>query len=155
DGFVAKLSADGSALMFSTYLGGSGFDRVNGAKVDTDGSLLLTGFTQGGFPTTSGAYSPSYRQGYSDAFVSRLSADGHQLVFPTYLGGNDADGGIRVATDPNGRIWIAGGTTSAIFPLVRPVQDTYGGGGQDAFLAELSSNGSQLLFSTYLGGSDL
>src|SRR5262249_17385405 len=112
-------------------------------------------FTQGGFPTTSGAYSPSYRQGYSDAFVSRLSADGQRFLFSTYVGGSDADGGVRITTDPNGRIWIAGGTTSTNLPLGHPVQDTYGGGGQDGFLAELSATGSQLLFSTYLGGSDL
>jgi hypothetical protein len=155
DGFVAKLRADGSALTYSTYLGGSGFDRVNGAKADVDGSVLLSGFSQGGFPTTSGAYQPFFGQGFSDAFVSRLSPDGQRFVFSTYFGGSDAEGGGSITTDAAGRIWVAGGTSSTNLPMVRSVQATYGDGGQDAFVAEFSATGSQLLFSTYLGGTDL
>ena len=154
-GFVSKLPADGSALIYSTYLGGSGFDRVNGAKADVDGSVLLSGFSQGGFPTTSGAYQPFFGQGFSDAFVSRLSPDGQRFVFSTYFGGSDAEGGGSITTDAAGRIWVAGGTSSTNLPMVRSIQGTYGDGGQDAFVAEFSATGSQLLFSTYLGGTDL
>lgn len=155
DGFVTKLQPDGSALMFSTYLGGAGFDRINGANTDRDGSLLLTGFTQGGFPTTPGSYSPFYRQGYSDAFVSRLSPDGQRIVFSTYFGGSDMDGGVRITTDSADSIWIAGGTSSSDVPMVQPVQNTYRDGGQDALIWRFSADGSRLLFSTYLGGTDL
>ena len=155
DGFVAKLRADGSALIYSTYLGGSGFDRVNGAKADVDGSVLLSGFSQGGFPTTSGAYQPFFGQGFSDAFVSRLSPDGQRFVFSTYFGGSDAEGGgfnhHRCGWQDLGCGWHQFDQPSQW----HPVQATYGDGGQDAFVAEFSATRSQLLFSTYLGGTDL
>src|SRR5207249_3652725 len=98
---------------------------------------------------------PFYGQGFSDGFVSRMSPDGQRLLFSTYFGGSDSDGAVRITTDPAGRIWIAGGTSSTNLPMARAVQNTHGGGGQDAFVAELSAAGSQLLFSTFLGGADL
>jgi hypothetical protein len=157
DGFITKLTSDGSAVIYSTYLGTSEFDYVGGLTVDVDGTLLVTGNTGFGFPTTAGAYQQAFGGYGHDAFLSRLSADGQQFVFSTYFGGNRDDGGIRVATDPAGHIWIVGNTDSPNLPLASPVQAAYGGGigVQDAFVAEFSANGSQLLFSTYLGGSDI
>jgi PKD domain/Beta-propeller repeat len=157
DGFLTKLSPDGSAMIYSTYLGTSGFDAVGGLKVDVDGTLLVTGYAGFGFPTTPGAYRQTFGGYGHDAFISRLSADGQRFLFSTYFGGNRDDSGRQIDTDPAGHIWVLGNTDSPNLPMVSPVQGTYGGGigVQDAFVTEFSADGSQLLFSTYLGGSDI
>src|SRR5262249_33156845 len=153
DAFVARLSADGSTLLFSTYLGGNGDDFSNGIAVDpTTGDALITGATLStNFPTAN----PRQRNksGDYDAFVARLSADGSTLVFSTYLGGSAADFSNGIAVDPTtGEALIAGTTTSANFPTANPLQPR-NAGDYDAFVARLSADGGTLVFSTYLGGS--
>src|SRR5262249_18021682 len=102
DAFVARLSADGSALVYSTYLGGSGYDVGNGIAVDpSTGDALVTGATPStNFPTAN-AFQPSSGGGQLDAFVARLSADGSALVYSTYLGGSGVDDGWGIAVDPS------------------------------------------------------
>jgi hypothetical protein len=156
DGFVFKLSADGSTVLYSTYLGTSDFDVVNSLKALDDGTLLVAGYAGFGFPVTPGVFG-SFFHGRTDAFVSRLSANGQQFIFSTYLGGNRDDVAARVDVDPAGHIWIGGSTQSTDLPMRNPLQNVNGDGGccQDAFVAEFSSDAKQLLFSTYLGGSNI
>jgi hypothetical protein len=155
DAFVARLRADGSALVFSTYLGGSGGDRGTGIAVDpTTGDVLVTGTTTStNFPTAN-ALQPT-NHGSANAFVARLTPDGSALVYSTYLGGSGRDESLGIAVDPTtGDALVTGNTGSPDFPTANPLQANYGGGSADAFVARLNADGSALVYSTYLGGSD-
>jgi len=152
DAFVAKLNAAGSALVYSTYVGGSGSDVGRRIAVDSSGNAYITGYTAStNFPTASplqGTYG-----GGDDAFVAKLNAAGSALVYSTYLGGSANDYGYGIAVDSSGSAYVTGYTYSTNFPTVSPLQETYGGG-TDAFVAKLNAAGSALVYSTYLGGSD-
>ncbi|MFB3921168.1 MAG: SBBP repeat-containing protein [Terriglobia bacterium] len=153
DGFAAKLSADGAALVYSTYLGGSGGDYGYGIAVDDQGSAYLTGLTTStDFPVTPGAPQSAGGGTSVDAFVVKLAADGSRAVYSTYLGGAGADAGQEVVVDSDGNATIAGYTYGAGFPLTNPLQAA-SGGFYDAFIAKLNAAGSAREFSTYLGGS--
>ncbi len=156
DAFVTRLRADGQALVYSTYLGGTDYDFGNGIVVDpATGGALLTGETWStNFPTAN-AFQPAYRGG-SDAFVARLRADGQALVYSTYLGGSAWESRTGIVVDPaSGDALVTGMTDSPNFPTANALQPTYGGGFSDAFVARLSANGQALVYSTYLGGSDV
>lgn len=160
DAFVAKVSADGSRLVYLTYLGGWAHDAALAMAVDADGSVYVTGFTaSSNFPTArpwqaSLAGQPDRTLGAPplDAFVAKLGPEGDELLFSTFFGGSGIDEGIGVALDPVGRVVITGLTESTNLPLAQPLQ-ARPGGGQDAFVACFSADGQQLLFGTYLGGS--
>jgi len=154
DAFVARLRADGSALVYSTYLGGTGDDYGYGIAVDpATGDALVTGWTQStNFPTAN-PLQPTYGGGYYNAFVARLRADGSALVFSTYLGGSGVDRGLGIAVDPTtGDVLVTGDTGSTDFPTANPLQPNFGGG-DDVFVARLRADGSALVYSTYLGGT--
>jgi hypothetical protein len=160
-GFVSKLNANGSALVYSTYLGGRFNDISQGIAVDTGGNAYVTGETESDdFPTTPGSVQPKpgddrlcfYRL-CTDAFVTKLNAQGSILVYSTYLGGNLFDGGSRIAVDNFGNAYLTGYTLSFDFPISQAFQPA-NRGGIDAFVAKLNATGSALLYSTYLGGSD-
>jgi Beta-propeller repeat/Cep192 domain 4 len=155
--FVTKFNASGTALVYSTYLGGAGSDQGSAIAVDASGNAYVTGTTTSeNFPTTSGAFHTKYG-GNGDAFVAKLSADGSKLEYSTYLGGSDADFGRGIAIDPSGNAYVAGQTSSTGFPTQTPYQPSCnvpsGGTCSDAFISELNSTGSSLVYSTYLGGS--
>jgi hypothetical protein len=155
DAFVTRISADGSTLLYSTYLGGSNLDDGNGIAVDpTTGDALVTGITAStDFPTVN-ALQPNKGGGPYDAFVTRLSVDGSALVYSTYLGGTGSDNGLGIAVAPiTGDALVTGVTTSRDFPTANPLQPSYGGGVADTFVARISADGSTLLYSTYLGGT--
>jgi hypothetical protein len=153
DAFVARLTADGSALVYSTYLGGSGGDEGNAIAVDpSTGDALVTGDTGTDFPTAN-ALQPVFGGGRSDAFVARLTADGSALVYSTYLGGSGDDIGEGIAVDPaTGDALVTGYTFSTNFPTANALQPT-NHGPVNAFVARLSADGGTLVYSTYLGGS--
>jgi Bacterial Ig-like domain (group 3)/MBG domain (YGX type)/Beta-propeller repeat len=154
DAFVTKLNATGNALVYSTYLGGSGVDTATSIAVDSFGSAYVTGQTQSvNFPTTPGVFQTS-NHGGTDAFVTKLNPAGTALVYSTYLGGTGSDSGFGIAIDASGNAYIAGETASTDLPGVAStsVQST-NGGGNDAFVAELNTAGSALIYCTYLGGS--
>jgi hypothetical protein len=153
DGFVAKLRSDGSALVFSTYLGGSDIDLSAGISVDAAGNAYVTGGTLSHDFPMANALQPNPR-GIGDVFVAKLRPDGSALVFSTYLGGSGDDVGLGVAVDASGNAYVTGYTASYDFPTADALQPNYRAGGNDGFVAELRPNGSALLFSTYLGGSD-
>jgi len=152
DAFVAKLNAAGSALVYSTYLGGSGDDQGNGIAVDASGSAYVTGSTYStNFPTAS-PLQPTNRGSWSNAFVAKLNAAGSALVYSTYLGGSGGDEGHGIAVDSSGNAYVTGSTGSTNFPTASPLQAT-NGGSRDAFVAKLNAAGSALIYSTHLGGN--
>jgi hypothetical protein len=151
DAFVLKLSPEGSALEFSTFLGGNYIDYGNAVSVAASGNVYLTGSTGSpDFPTTAGAQAD---QPEVDAFLAILDASGAQLLFSTYLGGDLGDYGYAVATDPAGGVYVAGRTDSANFPTVSAFQADPGDGMADGFVAKYDPNSGRIVFSTYFGGS--
>ncbi len=151
DAFVAKLNTTGSALAYSTYLGGSSIDKARTIAVDASGNAYVTGFTTStDFPTV-GPIQGTLAGG-SDAFVTKLKADGSGLVYSTFLGGSDADRGRGIAVDSSGNTYVSGFTSSVDFPTANPFQPTLGGG-RDAFVAKIDPAGSVLVYSSYLGGA--
>jgi len=154
EGFVTALNAAGSALIYSTYLGGSGNDKGNKIAVDAAGNAYVTGNTSStDFPTTPSAFQTTFAGGTSDAFVTALNPSGSALLFSTYLGGTDTDQGNDIAVDAAGNAYLVGNTGSINFPITGTVVPADPGGGNDAFVAALTGMGSGLLFSTHLGGT--
>lgn len=164
DGFVTRLSADGTSLTYSTFLGGGIDDSVRALSLDGSDAAFVTGWTSSSdFPITPGAYDTSYNpQGGGDAFVAKLSADGKNLVSSTFLGGGFADKGYGLAVSGNGSVLVTGVTASSDFPTTPGAYDrTYNGTGTggfedqgDCFVSRLNADLSTLVFSTFLGGKD-
>ncbi len=155
DAFVAKLSPDGTGLLYSTYLGGTDVDQANGIAVNKNtGVVFVAGATaSANFPTTAGAFQTTHG-GVSDAFVASLNAAGSALVYSTFVGGGDTDFGAAIAVDGLNRVSLTGQTKSTNFPTTAGVPQTvFGGGAFDAFVTRLKPDGSGPLYSTYLGGS--
>jgi uncharacterized protein (TIGR03437 family) len=177
DAFVAKLDASGSALVFSTYFGGSGGDVAWGIAVDGTGSSYVAGETSSvDFPTTQGAFQTTFHagpahancpDGYAvcdDAFAAKFGPAG-ELVYSTLLGGAYSDQANGVAVDLSGNAYIVGTTYSPDFPVTAgafqvALKGRACGGGQatliacpGAFLTKLNASGSGLVFSTYLDSS--
>jgi len=160
DAFVVKLDAAGSALAYSTYVGGSSQDQGLGIAVDATGSARLTGLTWStNFPTANALQPVKAGTTTSpDAYLARLDAAGTTLVYSTYLGGNYYENGNAVAVDAAGNAYVTGYTQSTDFPVLNAVQPTLAGppGGlgtrTDAFVASVDPAGA-LLYSTYLGGA--
>jgi hypothetical protein len=155
--FVAKLSPAGNALVYSTYLGGTtGNTTASGIAVNAAGEAYVAGDVGGlDFPTTANAFQRTM-QGGSEAFVTRLDAQGSGLVYSTFLGGGFDDYARDIALDGQGNAIVAGDVHSAVpdpaFPTRNAFQPRYGGGHQDAFVTKLNPDGSALVYSSYLGG---
>ncbi|MGA8619509.1 MAG: SBBP repeat-containing protein [Candidatus Sulfotelmatobacter sp.] len=150
DAFVSKIAADGSSLIYSTYVGGSGNDSGNAIAVDASGDAFVAGGTNSNpFPTTGGAFQTTLK-GTANAFVFELTPTGNNLTYSTYLGGTGADNaqGIALASDKSGDVYVVGKTSSTDFPAMNALQTTVAGG----FVTKLNSTGTMLVFSTYLGG---
>jgi hypothetical protein len=153
DAFVTKLSSSGETLSYSTYLGGSSWDRGKGIAVDSSGNAYVTGRTSSSDFPTQNPYQGTGAGDY-DTFITKLSSSGSTLSYSTYLGGSDEDNGFGIAVDSSGNAYVTGWTESTDFPAKNPYQGTYGGY-IDAFITKLSSSGSTLSYSTYLGGSSI
>src|SRR5439155_14792406 len=135
DGYVTKLNPTGSALVYSTYVGGSGQEfGVTRVALDASNQLYGTGYTDSiDFPTTPGAFQTSYGGGSFDAFVIKLDEAG-SAGYSTYLGGSADERGTGAAVDGSGRAYVAGQTSSGNFPTTpAALQGTYGGGASDAY----------------------
>jgi hypothetical protein len=150
DAFVTKLAPSGSSLVYSTYLGGSGFEGGifgNGGEiaVDVSGSAYVTGFTESAdFPTTPDAFDTSFN-GNQDTFVTKLAPGGSSLLSSTFLGGSLFDLGTGIALDTSGSVYVTGVTDSADFPTTPGAFDTsFGGRGTDAFVTKLSAAAAAL-----------
>jgi hypothetical protein len=152
DAFVTKLDPTGSSLGYSTYLGGSSGEVARGIAVDSEGAAYVTGPTGStDFPTTSGAFDTL---GGGDLFVTKLDPTGSSLAYSTYLGGTGDDFGGDIAIDPAGAAYVTGATLSTNFPTTPGAFDTtLNSLSGDAFVTKLDPSGSNLTYSTYLGGS--
>ena len=152
DAFITKLNTTGTGLIYSTYLGGTAYDVGQNIKIDAAGIAYVTGRTYSdNFPVTPGAAQPTFG-GVSDGFVVKLSAEGNELLYSTYLGGNAHDYGLGIAIDSTGNAYVTGFTASPDFPVTAgSYQATYGGA-NDGFVTKLSPSGD-FVYSTYLGGS--
>jgi Beta-propeller repeat len=149
--FVAKLSAAGNALLYSTYLGGSGLDSGNAIAVDSTNSAVIVGdSTSSNLPVTAGAFQ-SRLGGVQDAFVAKLTPQGSSLTFLTYLGGNATEHGTCINVVAAGAIFVGGSTWSNNLPVLAAIQPK-SGGGQDGFYAKFTSAGVAK-FVSYLGGT--
>jgi hypothetical protein len=149
--FVAKLNGSGSALTYSTYLGGSSYNAGFGIAADSAGNAYVTGWTDSTDFPTKNSLQAAYAGGGDDAFVSKINATGSALVYSTYLGGSSEEAGVGIAVDSIGSAYVTGGTTSTDFPTKNPLQPV-NGGHEDAFVSKLNPTGSALVYSTYLGG---
>lgn len=154
DAFVAKISADGRALLWSTFLGGAGVLPEFGYAVvlDAQDNPIITGLTRSeDFPTTSGAFDEKYN-GEADVFVSKLSADGSALLWSTFAGGLSHDIGYDLALAADGEPVVVGRTLSFDFPATPGAYDPDANGEEDGFILQLAADGSALRWSTFLGG---
>src|SRR5206468_1945773 len=165
DAFILKLSAAGSALLYSTYLGGTAGDVGQGIAIDTAGAAYVTGYTaSSNFPHTAGVVQGTYRGGVDDAFVTKVNATGTAFVYSTFLGGVDYDQGVGIAVDQSGAAYVAGQTACTVggscvpgvsdFPRVPSTQPPYGGGTFEGFVVKLNAAATGLVYSTFLGGNN-
>jgi len=172
DGFVTKLNATGSAVVYSTYLGGARDDAGADIAVDGAGAAYVAGYTRSeNFPVTPNAFQTMLNRGVTpnanDAFVTKLSVAG-AVTYSTFLGGaNDeaivpgdifATLPLRMALDSSGSVYVTGTTSSRDFPLKNALQPVPGGNFTDAFVAKIDpakSGTESLVYATYLGGNDL
>jgi len=160
---------ESTGLIWSTFLGGTGYDYGKAMAVDSTGNVYLTGSTNSSdFPTTAGAFDTSHNnivnadgQLGSDVFVAKLNSTGTALIYATFLGGSYNDMGNAIAVDSTGNAYVTGqtgsgnNTISNNFPTTAGAFNTsYNGGWYDVFVAKLNSNGTALSYATYLGGSD-
>ncbi len=151
DVFLTKFEPDGSALVFSTLIGGTGDELPFGLAFGPSGEIYVGGFTDSTDFPTKNPFQAANRGDY-DIFISSFPADGSRLLYSTYLGGTGEDWHGALVVDPAGNIYVTGSTYSADFPVKIPFQSTYGGA-RDAFLSILAPGGANLVYSTYFGGS--
>ena len=157
DVFVSKIAADGSSLIYSTYVGGTGDDSGNAIAVDASGDAFVTGGTASAdFPVTAGVVQPTLGTSATDnAFIFELNPGGTSLAYSTYLGGTVSDGALGIAVDGSGNVYVAGKTTSSdfpVFPVAAPLQAYVSGSHSSGFVSELNPTATALTFSTYIGG---
>lgn len=152
DCFVSKLNPAGSALLYSTYLGGESIDLCRSIAVDSTGAAFVTGTTKSaGFPVASPLQNAL--NGSSDAFLTKLNPSGAQFVFSTYLGGEGMEDGNVVRLDSAGVAYVGGDTGSVGFPVTAGAYQNQSKGLYDGFVCGIANNGSSILFATYYGGS--
>lgn len=162
DGYAVKLTPDGANAVYSTFIGGSDQESLRGGlSLDPAGNLWASGNTRSvDFPTTEGAFQLSYIGGTADGYVVKLSPDGSEMLYASYLGGTGHDHAMSgVVPLPDGTFIVAGTTGSDDFPTTEnAAQPEFGGGsgglwGGDGWVIRLSADGSDMVYGTYVGGS--
>lgn len=167
DAFVSKMNPAGTALVFSTYLGGGKLDIATAIGLDSTGNIYIAGHTNSiDFPTASPLQAAN-AGGTFDAFVSELNPAGNTLLFSTYLGGTGSDQANGLAVGSDNSVYVVGSTASTNFPVSNAFQATYGGGSSDGFITKIlpPASGSAVIgdqphagavhttgYSTYSGG---
>ncbi len=154
DVFVTKLNPDGSSLLYSTYIGGKRVDIAKSLDIDINGNAYVTGFTSSeDFPTTAGAFDTSLGGG-EDLFVVKLNASGSDLVYSSFLGGGLFEQGSSIAVDSKGYAYVAGVTFSKNYPTTPGAFDATYTGNLENFVTKLNTEGTGLVYSTFLGGNN-
>jgi uncharacterized repeat protein (TIGR01451 family) len=164
DGFIAKVKADGTGLVYAGYIGGTGEDFANGVGVDAAGNAYVTGTTsstEASFPVKVGpdltfnGGVPGFETVSSDAFVAKVQADGTGLSYAGYIGGAGNESGKGIAVDSAGNAYVSGATASSetSFPVIGGPDLTYNGGSFDAYIAKVNPGGSGLIYAGYVGGA--
>lgn len=155
DVFVLKLNAAGQALDFSTFIGSTGDDTANDIAINSTAHVYVTGYTlSSNFPTTSGSFDVSHG-GVNDAFALALNSTGSDLIYSTFLGDSGDDKGYAIAVDETGHAFVAGVTNSEDFPTTPGAFSTTKSLFDDGFVVKLNPLGSQLDYSTFIGGSSI
>lgn len=152
-GFITKFLPDGSDIVYSTYIAGSGIDECRAVAVDANGNAFICGSTTSdNFPTK---FAQHVYSGQKDAFLLKLNANASDFIFSTYLGGSLDDSANDLALDPSGNVIVVGTTSSANFITAHPLQPAFGGpaGTTDAFVAKFSADGQINIYCTFLGGA--
>jgi hypothetical protein len=166
DVFVAKLNSTGSALIYATFIGGSDFDFGRAIAIDSAGNAYIAGQTKSAnYPTTKGAFDtvfkvpgncPRCNVDNYNAFVTKLNATGSALVYSTFLGGGqDLDDALGIAVDASGDAYVTGETASSDFPTTRGAFQTVKAGSDNAYVTKFNPTGSALVYSTFIGGSQV
>lgn len=151
DGFVLKLKRNGRALLYSTYFGSSDCDSGKDIAIDKDGNYYILGTTRSPYFPLKKAFQKNFG-GYWDAWVAKINSSGNRLVYSSYIGGIGEEDGLAIDVDSKGYAYVTGCTYSEDFPLVNPIQNSFGGI-IDAYVLKVSKNGRRLIYSTYLGGA--
>lgn len=175
EAFVLRLSADGSAIMFASFLGGASTDVGRDVALGPNGDIYIAGYNiYGLFPVTAGAFQTTYNGGNSlhnagDGFVARFNSDASELIYSTYLGGRNWDEITALAVSDSGVAYVTGATRSHNFPVTSNAYDRFCGtdgicnetpsnlgygGPADVFITRLSPLGTTLYYSSFVGGSD-
>ena len=162
DAFVTRLNPAGSSVTWSTFIGGDQTDAARSVAVSSAGEAFVTGSTNSvGFPTANAFQQAAPRDDDVDAFVTKVAPDGTSFAFSTRLGGSSDDRGLDIAVDATGNAYVTGDTRSPGFPTARPLQPGAGGSANgvagsfaDAFVTKFGPAGNNLVYSTFLGGSD-
>ena len=152
DAFLLKLNNSGTAILYSTFLGGDLDDRALGVALDAAGATYVTGMASSrNFPTAN-PFQSTNGGGLSDVFVTKLNSNG-SIAYSTYAGGIGHDQAYSIAVDGDGNAYVVGFTTSVNFPTKTPIVEFYNGGADDAFVFKLNPAGNALVYSTFFGGS--
>ena len=153
DVFISKFNANGSSLIFSTYIGGNQEEICNAITIDSNNNVYLTGIAkENSFPITSGAYQ-NHNNGAWDSYVAKLNSSGTNLIYSTFLGGYFHDHANAIAVDSLGNAVVVGNTNSNDFPVTQGAYDCTINGGTDAFIIILNKTGTSLVYGSYLGGN--
>lgn len=154
DVFVAKLDATGTALEYATYLGGTGSEEARAVVIDTTNNAYVTGWTRStDLYTETAVYDPTFNGGVFDVFLMKLNPSGSELLYSTYIGGQDEDQGMGMAVDENGRVYLTGYTKSTDFPTTAGTIAPAFLGVRDAFVLRMDAAGAAMEYATYLGGA--
>jgi hypothetical protein len=156
DVFISKINtlfSETTSLVYSTYIGGGSNDVGRSIAIDSIGNIFITGYAQSGnFPTTTNAFDTSHN-GAADIFVCKLNSTGSTLIYSTFIGASGTDDSDGISIDVTGNTYITGYTQSNNFPTIPGSFDTTYNGGDDCFFCKLNSDGSALVYSSYLGGN--
>jgi hypothetical protein len=141
--------------LYSTYLGGNQYDQIYGLTTDEDGNIYVTGLTDSpNFPVTAGTYQRTFGGGEDDVFVTKFVPGAKSLVYSTFIGGREWDEGYAIALDPERNAIVCGFTRDDNFPTTPGAFQSFRPGWDDGFVSKLSSDGTRLIYSTYLGADD-
>ncbi len=152
--YTAKISPNGTGLVFSTYLGGTAADAAAAIALDSSGDVYLTGYTYSpDFPVVNAVNLDPTFGGNENAFVTEINSSETALVYSTYLGGSNVDSGTGIAVDPLSNAYVTGFTDSLNFPLQNPYQSSLSNGTDNVFIIEVAAGEPGFVYSTYMGGT--